>query len=376
MEEIKDLDGESLSVAVTGLTHFGTPVFCEDMNLYVVDTGDVTRNPIEKVKLNGEFGLLTRDWNHTSDTSDKWWMLRDPSRNFEYGVWTCLDDGVDTNKIYFYWDDPDNLPTVEYAQRDDCVYLKRVNNCNIKLKVQNAGVGVRLYNCHNNTLEIEVDDCGRGVLIGESTNNLFNDVQITHAAVRGFHFSHQADNNTIENAYFANIGLSSSMCALFFSSEVDGNICHYLVADGVTYGRYWQLDGEAITFGERSSNNVVEVAIVANQFSAVADNSGYPGNSVKNLTVINCTNTADQKDIGGYGNQTPIEELLPNTTCINSGPFGVRTEEIPNCRLIGDCGEWHSRYFYPVYQDMPDYWTFSFRNHAVNLVGPIPSKCP
>ena len=114
-----------------------------------------------------------------------------------------------------------------------------------------------------------------------------------------------------------------------------------VIGDGATVGRFWPVDGGGITFGERSENNVVVMAVLSNMFNAVSDNSGHPGNKVLNLTAVNCPNAFDQSDFNasaigndgedrfkGHGKSDPIEKILTNVSCINSGPFGVRTPDL------------------------------------------------
>jgi hypothetical protein len=350
---------------------------CNGMRLLYIDCENIGWNPIEYVKVNGQFALLTRHSNHPSDDPVTWWFMRDPSRNYEFSFHHSTGPR-DTNKIFLWWDDLKNLPEVEYGQwHDQAIRMVNCTDVTLNLKAENVGTGLYMHNCHGCEITASVKNAGKGVHHQDSHYNQFNRMDLRGIGHIGYHPDGGSAGNLAKVISFWNVGMCQSSGAVWIcGADKKGNPTrknHIETLHGgrACYGRFWPLDGSALMWEQGVRDNTVGWASIADSFTAIQDNSGMPGNSIETLYTVNCENTFDQSDSSRHGQGDPIEKVIPSVTCINSGPFGVRTPKIPHAKIVGERRQYRNRYTYPLYPDLPAWHDFKLEQ-AANLEAKIP----
>lgn len=380
-------NGQTIDEEVNDICRRVTPkVFCtcNGARLLYIDTGNTGWNPIEYVKINGEWGLLTRHSNHPSDDPVTWWFMRDPSRNYEFSFWHSTGP-TDTNKIFLWWDDLKNLPEVEYAQaKDRAVQMINCREVTLNLKAENVGVGLYMHNSHGCQINVSVRNAGKGVHFQQCHYNNFDWVACNNIGHIAYHPDSGSSGNNARVISFWKVGMCQSSGAVWITgadrqgNPTRKNTIEFLNGGKAKYGRFWPLDGSGVMFEQGVRDNVIERATLARCFTAVQENSGMPGNRINHLTAMNCTNTLDQSDSSNHGQADPLEVFAPDITCFGSGPFGVRTPEIPHARVIEGTyidppPPYKDRYAYPLYPDLPGWEDFKVRD-AVNLEAAPPGR--
>lgn len=362
-----DDSNKVFDLEVNNINHtVGAKIFCRSSGLAYVDTETFGWNPIEYVKFNGEFGIKTEKDNPNHHLYNSWWHNRKPSRNGEFS-YHYSQSATDTNKIFFYWDDLDNLPEVEYGcWQDQGLRMINVTGATIRLKTNGCGVGLWTHNCHNNVFEeLDINDGGRGVLTHNSTGNVFCKTNIRRMGHVGFHLTEESSNNYINVIGIEDTGVSCSVGGLYFSARSHNNTCNILFGTRQKACRFWFIDGSMIFFEEGVMNNIVEQAIISDCYIATQDNSGMPGNRINNAHLIRCRFAFDQSDSMQNKMADPIEKILTRLHCQNTGPFGYRTpslEMIPELIVEGEHSPHIGRWEDDIYPGIPGYEGLTYKD--------------
>lgn len=366
-------NGQTIDEEVKGVSTRVVPQIHDiDKGLLVIDTGVQGWSPVEYVRINDQWGQLVHKMNHFHAEFDNWWHQRTPSRVGEYATWVA-GDAPDTNKIYLYWDDMANLPEVEYGLwTQEGIRMVNCEDITLNIKARNCGIGVWTQNCHGNNFQsLDAAYCGRGILMHQSTNNYFQQVRMRECGHFAMHFTQSSNFNVVKELQFDNIGHCESTGALYFSADANENLVYRVVGSRARFGRFWPIDGSGIFFEEDVRNNLVLEAILTNMFSAVQDNSGRKGNTIRRLIANNCVQSLDISDSSNHGESTIPENIVLDGVLINSGNFGCRTAPFDHLRIIGDTGPApENRWSYSFYPDVPDD-TFRIRDDGVDVQGPI-----
>jgi hypothetical protein len=399
----KDNNGETIDVEINNLHRLVVPtIFCRSSKLLVFETGvpGGTYNPVEFVRypeedswkpnknnnkgiLEGKFGLLTAQRNDPHPQADtRWWQDRDPMYNGEYSTWEETDP-TKSNKIFIYWENLDSPPVVQYALRDDtAVFIRGAEDITLRLKSDLCGIGVRTYNCNNITIDqTDITHAGRGILMDSTIRCNITDLSMCNIANIGLTMHQNSYENKVSSAWLDTLGISKSTGSVFLASGANNNEFRDVHVNKSLYGRYWPLDGSAFQFGAACYNNEVIDSAVTNSFAGCVENSGSRGNRLTDVTMTEVTNSFDQVDSEGVGEVDDPADIITKMTCIQSGPYGVRTppEELEGAdiKTIGDYDPHKTRWVYEAYPDLPQYKGFSYRNDAINLGPPeIPSWVP